>query len=159
MDVLNIGRALLLVGAASAVPWAVGRALGGRWATPLDFGFRLWDGKRLLGDHKTWRGVISSVLACASIASVVGPSAMHGAGMAAVALLGDAVSSAVKRRLALPPGAEVVGLDQLPEVLLPAILFAEPLGLGTGEVVVVAVAFMILDVCFTPLRQRRLRQT
>lgn len=155
MDVLSIGRGLLLIGAANAVPWAVGAALGDRWAAPLDFGLGLWDGKRLLGPHKTWRGLISAVLACALIAGVVGLSAIQGAGIAAVALLGDALSSAVKRRLALPPGAEVVGLDQIPEVLLPAILFAEPLGLGVGEVVVVAVVFMILDVCFMPVRKKR----
>ncbi|HEY8520010.1 MAG TPA: CDP-archaeol synthase [Gammaproteobacteria bacterium] len=154
MDWLSLARALLLVGVASSVPWALGRWLGPRFAAPLDFGITLRDGKRLLGSHKTWRGFVSGVLACALVAPLTGIDAAVGAGVGATALLGDALSSFVKRRLALPPGAEVLGLDQLPEAVLPLLLFAGPLGLGAAEIVAVGVAFTLLDAVATPLRHR-----
>lgn len=154
MDVLNAARALLLVCVASSAAWAVSRALGHRLATRLDFGFVLPDGEPLLGSHKTWRGLAAGTLACAVVAPLVGLGFATGAAFGAAALLGDAVSSAVKRRLALRPGAEVLGLDQLPEALLPLVLLARPLDIGTLEVIVVAIVFTTLDVLATPLRHR-----
>jgi len=50
-------KALTLLGAAHMAPWAAGYFLGGRLAQPIDAGMTLRDGRRLLGDHKTWRGV------------------------------------------------------------------------------------------------------
>jgi CDP-2,3-bis-(O-geranylgeranyl)-sn-glycerol synthase len=154
MNVLNAATALLLVCVASSAAWAVSRALGKRFAAPLDFGLELADGKRLFGSHKTWRGLAGGTLACALVAPLVGLGAATGAAFGALALLGDALSSAVKRRLALPPGVETLGLDQLPEALLPLMVFAAPLGLGAIDVAVVALVFMVLDILVKPLRHR-----
>jgi CDP-2,3-bis-(O-geranylgeranyl)-sn-glycerol synthase len=128
--------------------------LGRRLAAPLDFGLELPDGKRLFGAHKTWRGLAAGIFACALAAPLVGLDVASGAAFGAAALLGDALSSAIKRRLALEPGAEVLGLDQLPEALLPLVLFAEPLRIGAVEIAVVALAFMGLDLLAAPLRRR-----
>jgi hypothetical protein len=155
LDIANAARALLLVCIASSAAWAASRALGGRFAAPLDFGLELADGTRLLGSNKTWRGLAAGVLACALVAPFVELDVAIGAGFGATALLGDALSSAIKRRLALRPGAEVLGLDQLPEALLPLILFAPALGIGASEIAAAALLFTILDVLVTPLRHRR----
>jgi hypothetical protein len=93
---------------ASSAAWAVSRELGKRLAAPLDFGLELADGKRLFGSHKTWRGLAGGILACALVAPLVGLGAATGAASGALALLDDALSSAVKRRLALPPGVEAL---------------------------------------------------
>ena len=154
MDIEGVARALLLVCLASAAAWGVSVILRRRLAAPLDFGFELPDGKRLFGSHKTWRGVAAAILACALAAPLLQLPVATGAGFGAAALLGDALSSAVKRRLALEPGAEVLGLDQLPEALLPLMLFAEPLGIGAVEIAMVALAFMALDLLAAPLRRR-----
>jgi CDP-2,3-bis-(O-geranylgeranyl)-sn-glycerol synthase len=53
--------ALLLLIVANLLPWTAGRVCGSRWDTPLDLGLRLWDRRRLLGDHKTWRGVAVAI--------------------------------------------------------------------------------------------------
>lgn len=151
----NTARALLLVCLASAAAWAASRVLGPRLAAPLDFGLELADGRRLLGSHKTWRGLAAGILACALIAPLVGLNVATGVGFGAAALLGDAVSSAAKRRLSLRPGAEVLGLDQLPEALLPLVLFARSLGIGAIEIAAVAFLFTILDLLVAPLRRRR----
>lgn len=152
MDYAGAARALLLVCVASSAAWAASRALGTHLAAPLDFGFTLPDGNPLLGSHKTWRGVVAAVLACALGARLLGLPAAMGAGFGAAALLGDALSSALKRRLALRPGADVPGLDQIPEAVLPLILFAGPLGIGAVEIAAAAAVFTLLDLAVTPLR-------
>lgn len=152
MDVLNSSRALLLVVLANSAPWAVGCALRARWAAPLDFGCVLRDGERLFGSHKTWRGLVAGVLACALAAQLSGVTWTIGAGFGAASLLGDAASSAIKRRLQFPPGTEVPGLDQIPEALLPSAIFAPLLGLGVIDVAAVVASFVLLDVLVTRLR-------
>jgi CDP-2,3-bis-(O-geranylgeranyl)-sn-glycerol synthase len=133
-------------------PWAIARIAGKRWATPLDFGFTGPDGERLLGDHKTWRGLLCAVLACGLAGALSGFGALRGCGFGALALLGDASSSLVKRRLGCAPGTEVPGLDQLPEALLPVAAFAPALGLGPVQVVIVALGFTLLDMAATRIR-------
>lgn len=152
LDILNSSRALLLIILANLAPWAAGRLLRRRWATPLDFGWVLRDGERLLGSHKTWRGVAAGVLACALAGQLSGLTWTMGAGFGALSLLGDAMSSAIKRRLRLSPGIEVPGLDQVPEALLPSVIFAPLLGLGIIDITAVVVSFLLLDMLFTRLR-------
>ena len=151
IDLLAAGRALLLISIANVVPWAVGRSMH-RWAAPLDCGIRLRDGERLLGDHKTWRGFLLGTLACALVAAFVGPGFGTGAGVGALSLTGDALSSALKRRLRLAPGTEIAALDQLPEALLPLLVFARALGLGAAEIVACTLAFVVLDIVVTRVR-------
>jgi len=155
MDIVNAGRALFLVVVANLVPWGVSRLLDRRWSAPLDLGVVLPDGQRLFGSHKTWRGVVSGTLACAIAATLTGRGFAIGVGVGALSLMGDAFSSAVKRRLRLEPGTEIVGLDQLPEALLPSIFFAGALGLGGIDIIVVAVVFLVLDMLVTRIRHRR----
>jgi CDP-archaeol synthase len=153
IDVLESGRILLLIAVANVVPWAAGRAIPRRWAAPLDFGVRFWDGERLLGAHKTWRGFLLGTLGCGVTAMLTGPGFAVGAGFGALSLTGDALSSALKRRLRLAPGAEIPGLDQLPEALLPSVVFAGAMGVGAAEIVASATAFLVLDILVTRVRQ------
>lgn len=148
-------RALLLLVLANAAPWAMARLLGRRFAQPLDFGCRLRDGHRLLGDHKTWRGLVAGTLLCAIAAPWLGLPWMIGAGFGAASLVGDALSSSIKRRLALAPGTAVSGLDQLPEALLPLLLCARPLELRMAGVVAVTGAFVVLNLVATRITQFR----
>lgn len=151
-------RALLLLVLANSAPWVVARVLGQRLALPLDFGCLLPDGKRLFGDHKTWRGLVAGSLSCAIAAPCLQLPWNIGAGFGAASLLGDALSSAIKRRFGLAPGTEVPGLDQLPEALLPLLLFATLLGLGATGIVAVTFGFMALNLLAIRLRQPRRHQ-
>ena len=143
---------LLLVVAANTAAWAAARAFRTRWDAPLDGGKAWRDGTRLLGAHKTWRGLVAAVVACGVAAQLLRLGFGLGAAFGALALLGDAASSFVKRRLRLPPGTEVLGLDQLVEALLPLIVLQRPLGLGLVDILIVAAAFALLDVAATKLR-------
>jgi hypothetical protein len=152
LDAGAAGRALLLTVVANVLPWAASKALPRAWTAPLDCGLRFRDGRRLLGDHKTWKGLLAGSLGCGFAAVLMGPGFMVGAGFGALSLFGDALSSAAKRRLSLAPGAEVPGLDQLPEALLPSIVLAGVLGLGAVEILAVALAFLVLDLIMTRVR-------
>ena len=91
------------------VPNSAAALLGGGW--PIDGGRNWKDGRRLLGDGKTWRGLIGGVLAGITV-GVVGIWVQTFAGwqlpahtavtvctFAAGALLGDLAKSFFKRRL------------------------------------------------------------
>jgi CDP-2,3-bis-(O-geranylgeranyl)-sn-glycerol synthase len=95
---------------------------------PID-GERIWRGKRLLGDGKTWRGTvwgaISGVAVALSLDALAGRLAARGLsvplprfGCAAItlpvgALGGDMLASFYKRQRGHNRGAPVIGLDQL----------------------------------------------
>ena len=113
-------------------------------AVPLDAGKTLW-GKPVLGDHKTWRGL----LACIIVGSVAYESQrlLHETGFARDFLLidysayplvpgllmglgagtGDAVKSFFKRRAGIEPGASWPVFDQL-DFFVGAYLFVCPVG-------------------------------
>lgn len=154
-ELLDAGRALLLVIAANATPWLVGRMMGRQWTAPLDFGLVLRDGQRLFGDHKTWRGVASGALACGLVSHLLHLGFGLGVMFGLLALVGDAASSACKRRLHLAPGAESPALDQLPEALLPLIVFAAPLRLDAVMITLVAACFAVFDLLAARIRRDR----
>jgi CDP-2,3-bis-(O-geranylgeranyl)-sn-glycerol synthase len=99
-------------------------------ALPIDGG-RMLGGKRIFGDHKTWRGLIAGVVAGALVfelqrlAYEAGwwrelaffeysrASPLPGALMSLGALAGDAIKSFFKRRVGIAPGASWLLFDQL----------------------------------------------
>jgi CDP-2,3-bis-(O-geranylgeranyl)-sn-glycerol synthase len=147
-------NALLLLVVANSAPWLAGRLLGDRIAAPLDFSASWPDGIRLLGDHKTWRGVIAALLACGVAGPLLGLDFAAGAGFGLLAMTGDAFSSALKRRLRRAPGADMPGLDQAPEALLPLLLFSDTLHLDGAAILAITLIFAVLDVLATTLRHR-----
>lgn len=95
---------------------------------PIDGG-RTYQGRRLLGDGKTWRGTAGGIVAGAVLAgvlSVLAPDASAATGvdlptfpvaaalaLPAGAMLGDILASFIKRRTGRERGAMFPGLDQL----------------------------------------------
>lgn len=144
--------ALLLVMAANVAPWAAGRYLSRYWRAPLDGGATLADGTRVLGDHKTWRGLVVGVLACAVVAWPLDIPLLLGVAFGALSLAADTATSFIKRRLRLQPGTEIPVVDQLPEALVPLLVLARPLGLGLIESITIALVFLLLDLA--TIRQR-----
>jgi hypothetical protein len=151
---INELHALALLIAANAIPVIVAKLTRNRGAFPLDFGHVMRDGERLFGSHKTWRGLLSGTLGCALLAEWLDMPVWLGAAFGALSLLADAWSSFAKRRLRLKSGTDVLGLDQLGEALLPLLVFAQPLSLGTWEIVAITLVFVLLDTVTAPLRHR-----
>ena len=151
---IETARALTLLVTANAVPVVVGKLVNERWAWPLDFGYVLPDGERLFGSHKTWRGLISGIVAATAAAELMDLPWSVGAGFAAVSLLADALSSMVKRRMKLVPGADSLGLDLLGEALLPLVLFAGALSLKPVQVIIATLVFVMVNVASARIRHR-----
>jgi CDP-2,3-bis-(O-geranylgeranyl)-sn-glycerol synthase len=83
---------------------------------PIDANAK-WGGIRILGDHKTWRGLVLGTV----VGTLVGALQGHGLALAFAlsfgALAGDAIKSLIKRRSGIPPGYNLPVLDQIDYVL------------------------------------------
>ena len=137
---------LLLLGVANSAPIVAKRLLGDRWAAPLDFGATFLDGRPLLGPGKTIRGVVAAVVAAALVAWPLGIPPSVGALVGAVSMAGDALASFIKRRLGVAPSGRAIGLDQIPESLLPLLALQEQLGLSAAQILGVTAAFFVLEI-------------
>jgi CDP-2,3-bis-(O-geranylgeranyl)-sn-glycerol synthase len=145
MQFWYIAQALFLVLVANGMPLLAYRLWPGLLAYPVDHG-RCWrDGRPLLGDSKTWRGVVTSLLATGMAAIVLGHPVWVGLMAGAAAMAGDVLSSFSKRRFGLAPSDMALGIDQIPESLLPALVLAPYFRLSGGEVAVVVVLFFVLE--------------
>lgn len=147
-------KLLLLLAVANNAPIATKRLLGERWAFPLDGGIRLRDGQPLLGKSKTVRGVVAAVVACMLCAPLLGLPATVAALLGAVAMAGDAFSSFLKRRLAIEPSGRALGIDQIPESLLPLLAVQGLLQLSLLQIVAITAAFVLLEVPLARLAHR-----
>ena len=151
MDGIGLSvRLLVLLVVANLAPLLARRLLGKRWQAPLDGGLRFVDGRPLLGPAKTVRGLAAAIVATALCAPVVGIPIVLGALMGAAAMAGDALSSFVKRRLGVATSAEAIGLDQIPESLLPLLAVQGALSLSLVQILGVTSVFVALGV---PLRR------
>ena len=154
LDTVSIAQSLLLLLTANGAPVIACYLLGGRWAWPVDAGWRFRDGQPLLGESKTWRGMAWAITACAFVAVMVGYEWLLGLKFAVYAMLGDLGTSFIKRRLCIPPSGRATGLDQLPEALLPLILLRQELGLSAQAVVLTAAGFFVLELVLSRLLYR-----
>lgn len=134
---------LVLVVLANSTPVVVAWLAGAHGAWPLDGGLVLRDGERLLGAHKTWRGLVSAALACGVAGHLMALPPLASAGLGVLAMAGDALSSFVKRRLRRGPGAWLPGVDQLPEAALPLIAGWGLLGLDAARFAGTLLAFTL----------------
>ncbi|HTI87816.1 MAG TPA: CDP-archaeol synthase [Alphaproteobacteria bacterium] len=140
---------LLLLLAANGSPVLTKRLLGDRWATPLDGGVSLPDGRPLLGPSKTVRGIVVGVSVPALCAPLLGLDFRLGALVGAVSMAGDLASSFIKRRLNRPSSSQAPGLDQIPESLLPALACRSWLGLALWDVALVTALFLVGEIALS----------
>jgi CDP-2,3-bis-(O-geranylgeranyl)-sn-glycerol synthase len=146
---LVILQLTVLLTAANGAPVLATRLLGSRLAFPLDGGLHFIDGRRCLGDSKTVRGVLASLLATSGCAVLVDMYWTTGALVATGAMIGDSFSSFIKRRLGLPPSSRATGIDQLPECLTPLAFSSKLLGLDIVEVAWVTVVFFLGEIALS----------
>ena len=135
MHVLAILQLMVLLTLANGAPVVAKKILGSHLALPLDFGSRYFDGRPLFGPSKTFRGIVVAVLAAAVGAPLMGLRPIVGITAAAAAMAGDLFSSFVKRRLNLPPSSQALGIDQIPESLLPMLACRDALSLTAVDIV------------------------
>ncbi|MAA64098.1 MAG: hypothetical protein CL581_04870 [Alteromonadaceae bacterium] len=145
---------LLLLLAANGAPVLGSRLMGRVGNAPIDGGIKWRDGVRLLGGSKTWRGFIVGTASCALLSALLGLGVAFGAVFGALALLGDLISSFIKRRRRLAPSSRSTGLDQFPESFLPVLFGHFWLGYGWLTLVVTVALFMLANIMMSPLLYR-----
>ncbi len=148
---LLIVEILMLLGVANGTPIFATRLCGGRLNAPLDGGLKFPDGRPLFGPSKTVRGLVLSVACTTLAAPLLGFEWISGAGLASASMFGDLLSSFIKRRLGLRAHSQAPGLDQIPESLLPLLVLRQHLGLGYGDIAVIAAAFIVLELVLSRL--------
>jgi hypothetical protein len=134
MHIVSILQLMVLLTLANGTPLVAKKILGSRIAFPLDFGFEFFDGRPVFGPSKTFRGVLVAVLAAAAGAPLIGLDPLIGLTVAGTAMAGDLFSSFVKRRMNLPPSSQSLGLDQIPESLLPMLTCRDALSLTAIDI-------------------------
>ncbi len=124
-DLIHILLFLIPPYVANAAPVVLG---GG---APIDLGRRTWDGRRILGDGKTIRGLVAGLVA-GFTAGFVEAYAVGEGTLLTIAILsscgamaGDIIGSFVKRRLNVERGRPSLVMDQLLFIVL-AIACAYP---------------------------------
>jgi CDP-2,3-bis-(O-geranylgeranyl)-sn-glycerol synthase len=148
-----VAQLLTLLAVANGTPVIAARLLGKEGATPLDGNATLCDGRPLFGSSKTLRGIILSVAITAACATLIGLDWEVGFVVALGAMIGDLFSSFVKRRLGMSASSKFIGLDQIPESLLPllasmALLPLRPLSVAIGTFLFFVGALVLSRVFF-----------
>ena len=107
---------------------------------PMDFGKTFFDGKPLLGSHKTFRGFLAGLIVGTLVGLIQTLIFEHfliqygspfrytlllGFTLSLGALTGDLIESFIKRRLNLSPGSSLPVADQI-DFILGAFLFSIP---------------------------------
>ena len=142
---------LVLLVVANGTPVIVKRLFGTRADHAIDGGARFADGRFIFGPSKTIRGIVSSVIATALAAPIVGFTFLAGVVIALGAMAGDLASSFIKRRLGLEPSAKATGLDQIPEALLPCPFLSAVLPLTAADVAIIVLLFFGAELVLSEL--------
>ncbi len=134
MHISAILQLMVLLTLANGAPVVAKKICGSRFGLPLDFGLTFFDSRPVFGSSKTFRGILAAVLSTAACAPLIGLGLATGAIVAGTAMAGDLFSSFVKRRLNLPPSSQALGLDQIPESLLPMLACRGALSLTAADI-------------------------
>jgi len=142
---------LLLLIVANGAPVLARLLLADRLLQPVDLGLRFLDSRPVLGPRKTWRGLIAALIMAPVTALALGLPAVIGMTTAIGAMAGDLLSSFIKRRLNVPPHGSVLGLDQVPESLVPLLLLQPLLDLDGRSIAAIVVGFSLAELLLTRL--------
>ena len=154
MNLILDTKILALLFVANGAPVIAKDLLQHRFKTPVDGGVRFLDGERWLGDSKTLRGLLFSVLCTSLIASLIGIGWIIGLLVGLGAMLGDMTSSFIKRRMKIPASGQAMGLDQLPEALFPLAACWGRFSLTLADVTILAALFFASEYLFSKLLLR-----
>lgn len=117
---------------------------GKRFNRPLDRGTLWFDRQPIFGAHKTLEGIIVGLLGGTAFFPLLGVEWYVAGTAALLAMLGDLLSSFIKRRLVLPCGQNAAILDQLFECLLPLLYLSIVMELSFSQAVIILVFFIAI---------------
>jgi hypothetical protein len=143
VHLLLILQLLALLTVANGTPVLAKKLMQDFAAWRIDGGTRFIDGRALFGRSKTLRGVVLAILTTSCFAPVVGLPWTLGCVVGTLAMVGDLFSSFIKRRIKLASSTMAVGLDQVPESLLPILASRLFVGMTFIDIVIATAAFFV----------------
>ncbi len=108
---------------------------------PVDANKTFFDGQPILGSHKTIRGVTGAVICGGITAHLFSFTFFEGTTIAALSMLGDLITSFLKRRVKTPSGTVIPGMDQFLEAFLPIIFWKNITNISWFWVVIATILF------------------
>ena len=141
----NLIHLLLLIIIANGAPIILRALMGKRLDFAIDFGRRLPDNNPIFGSSKTWRGVVGAIIFTSIGAVLLGYSAATGVLIAIYAVLGDLLSSFIKRRLGMAVSSMAPLLDQVPESLLPALMLMDTFEMDYQSIIILVCVFVVME--------------
>lgn len=160
----------LPAGAANVTPILVSRMPGLRqYNAPMDFGL-MFRGKRILGEHKTWRGLLSGIVAGTLVLFIQQlllrhfswfvsfdgevnyanlPVLIVGPLFAIGALGGDALKSFFKRQLNIAPGKSWFPFDQIDYIIGGALATSPFVRLSLSHYAWILLVWLIIHILST----------
>ena len=151
MHILAILQMMMLLTLANGAPVVAKKICGSRFSLPLDFGATFFDGRPVFGSSKTIRGIVVSIIATTAGAPLIGLIPTIGVIAAGAAMAGDLFSSFLKRRLNLPPSSRALGIDQIPESLLPMLVCRDALQLTAVDIALGVGIFFAVEIALSRL--------
>jgi CDP-2,3-bis-(O-geranylgeranyl)-sn-glycerol synthase len=149
-----IVKLTFLVIIANGAPIIARQLFGHRFAYPVDAGYQFIDGEPLLGRSKTLRGIAASIIATTGFALLIGFDWKIGLLIGSAAMLGDLFTSFIKRRLKKPVSSRAMGLDQIPESLLPMLACKDLLSLTFLDISAVVGLFFVSELLLSQILYR-----
>ena len=113
---------------------------------PIDCGYCWRDGQRLLGESKSWQGLLAALLFTTAAATLLQFPLLPAILLALLAMAGDLISSFIKRRLHCRSGLNMPVLDQLPESLLPMLGVSLLLPLSALQILLPVLLFILIHI-------------
>ena len=142
---------LVLLLIANGTPILARLMCGHRLAYPLDGDRMLSDGRPIFGRSKTIRGILASIVVTTLFSLLILSSWQVGLVVALFSMLGDLFSSFTKRRRGLPSSSRALGLDQIPESLVPLLACQQMLALAWVDLVLLVILFFLLELLLSRL--------
>ncbi len=142
--VFNVIRIVAFLLWVNFVPALAKRISRKRFNRTIDNGLKWFDNRPIFGSHKTIRGIITSLLGGVMIFPLLGVSWWAAVITALLAMVGDLITSFIKRRLDFHSGTDILLLDHFLESLLPTLFLRTSLGLSWSQVALIVLLFIIL---------------
>lgn len=120
----------------------------------LDHGVQFIDGRPLLGAHKTLAGFIAGIFFSGIVGVLLGISLWVGLMAGFLGMLGDCLSSFIKRRLHKAPGTNVPVVDQIFEAAFPLLFLHATYSFQWSIILMVLILFIGIGWGFTWFRKK-----
>lgn len=140
---MELVKLLILIIFANGVPVLAHKMMGVVFNDPVDFGYKFIDNRRFFGPSKTIRGVLLAILFTTLISPFFGFEMIFGFLVGFFSMLGDLLTSFIKRRIGLPSSSMALGLDQVLESLFPILACRTLLEMSWQQVWLMVIVFFV----------------